>query len=355
MYGLGLAVPTSIPGMPADHASNMAATGFNYCGSKYGFQQMLLDLGYYSGAIDGAIGPKSNAAAREFAQENGVLWQGVPSNEFCQKLMDVWEARMGGGPPDPAPAPATSTRTRLVSKYSPLARRVVWQGAKPATTTPTGTPAQTDNGQPAAKAEAEPKGIIDKAMAWWNGQSTGTKVAIGVGGAAVVGTIIYLLAAGGGETAKATPNRRRQRRYASNRGRPKRRARLAREAAQRERARKEPKVADTLKGRKKIGKIITLKGGQKYGNQTIPAEYWRLGARRESDFADPVHLKYPVVFRDYPSGKIDLKQTRAHIASAKGYFKKWKHRYPPKLRKTIARNINRASRKYGGGPTVVTP
>lgn len=41
-----------------------------------GIQTALKDLGFYQGAIDGRIGPKTQAAIREFQQKNGLVADG---------------------------------------------------------------------------------------------------------------------------------------------------------------------------------------------------------------------------------------------------------------------------------------
>ena len=51
------------------------------------------------------------------------------------------------------------------------------------------------------------------------------------------------------------------------------------------------------RGRAKTGKITTLKSGKRYGHLKPPKRYWKMGARRPSDYADPEHYKYPLVFR----------------------------------------------------------
>lgn len=203
--GFGLMVPTPLPGQPS-YAPNMQATGFNYCGSQYGFQQMLQDLGFYKGAIDGKAGTATITAAKNFAAQYGAPWGGSLSNQFCQRLMDVWQAQMQGPPIAQGPVQMPST-----------------QVPPPPTGRPTGTP---PNGagppQPGTTTTQPPlsePGFFDKAKAWWDGQSTGAKVAIGVGGAAVVGLAIWALVGKKKTTESATPNRRRRRgrrRYRQN-------------------------------------------------------------------------------------------------------------------------------------------
>jgi hypothetical protein len=323
-------VPTPLPGQP-NYAPNMKATGYNYCGSKFGMQQMLQDLGYYTGIIDGKVGTGTMAAMKTFGAEHGVPIVGSLSNAWCQKLMDVWQARMQPAPaPSPAPPPpAGRPNGQPPSNGGPV-------------TTPgngNGTPAAPSNGNGNGVTPAAPgAGPIDKAKAWWNEQSTGVKAAIGIGGVAIVGLIIYALVGG---KKKATPNRRR--RYRRNRA-PKKRMTQAQQTALKRIRGKRAKA--------KTGKISTLKSGKRYGHLKPPKRYYKMGAKRPSDYADPEHYKYPLVFRG-PSGKVNTKKTQAHIRAAQGYFAKHKRKYPMATRRKIARNINKAKRQYGVGGKVV--
>lgn len=91
-YGMGLNVPTPLPGNPGN-ISKVGPTGYNYCGSPYGMQQMLSNLGYYGGAIDGSIGPASQAAMKRFGSASGA--PDITSNAFCQALIAAWTQRAG--------------------------------------------------------------------------------------------------------------------------------------------------------------------------------------------------------------------------------------------------------------------
>ncbi len=93
-YGMGLDVPTPLPGNPGN-ISKVGPTGYNYCGSKYGMQQMLSNLGYYGGAIDGSIGPASQAAMKRFGSASGA--PDITSNAFCQALIAAWTKKTSGG------------------------------------------------------------------------------------------------------------------------------------------------------------------------------------------------------------------------------------------------------------------
>jgi hypothetical protein len=373
----------------------MKATGYNYCGSKFGMQQMLQDLGYYSGTIDGKVGTGTLNAMKKFGNDHGVPIVGSLSNAWCQKLMSEWQARMQ---PAPAPAPAPP----------PPAGRP--NGQPPSNGGPVATPGNGNgapvpsNGNGNGVAPAPGAGPIDKAKAWWNEQSTGVKAAIGIGGVAIVGLIIYALVGG---KKKATPNRRRFKTWPKGKA-PSWRSRKSVEnwkyhtgnASMRQyiadkmdmgytltnargeleeelkfyedsdvrpnyrRNRRAPKKRLTaaqqtalsrIRGKRakaKTGKIKTLKSGKRYGHLKPPKRYYKMGAKRPSDYADPEHYKYPLVFRG-PSGKVNTKKTQAHIRAAQSYFAKHKRKYPMTTRQKIARNINKAKRQHGVGGKVV--
>lgn len=74
------------------------------------------------------------------------------------------------------------------------------------------TRANLDAGLQAAKAASAPTSALDKAKAWWTGQSTGAKVGMGAGVVAVLGGIVYLVAFSGPPAAPYKANRRSRRR-----------------------------------------------------------------------------------------------------------------------------------------------
>lgn len=122
------------------------------CGSLFGVQQMLSDLGYHA-AVDGIYGPETSGALSSFAQEHGVPYQSgtLPSGQVCQALEDAWLAR-GSQPTSPdVPVLPPSGGTSM-----------------PATTSP---------------------GITDSIKNWWTSQTTTTKYLI-AGGGAVAGALL---------------------------------------------------------------------------------------------------------------------------------------------------------------------
>lgn len=88
---------------------------------------------------------------------------------------------------------------------------------------------------------------------------------------------------------------------------------------------------------------MTVGKGQKkrrFGHHIPPKKYRRMGAVRRSQYAWPAGYKYPVHSAKY---------TRA----AASRFAKHKTDYPMSVRRTIAKRINQAKRKFGiGGPPV---
>lgn len=130
-----------------------------YCGSPAGLQQMLHDLGYYAGAVDGAFGKNSLAAARAFALDNSLPTSGV-TPAFCDTLAAAWTAKKGGA--GAAGGGSSGGLRQKFSMYSASAMKL----------TPAKTSQSTVYTEPIA---TEPPGT-------WESWGVGTKVAV-VGGA----------------------------------------------------------------------------------------------------------------------------------------------------------------------------
>lgn len=316
---LGVAVPTPLPGQP-NYAPDMIAKGYAYCGSKFGFQQMLQDLGYYQAPLTGKIDGPTVRAAQSFAADHGIAWSSAGlTDAFCQKLIGVWKAQMAAAP----------TLTPTMERPSNGDNGAPAPAPSP---TPSPAPAPAPSPAPSNGAPAPKAGPIEKAKAWWGAQSTGTKAAVGVGGALLVGLLIYALSGAGGGV-RATPNRHR---YRPNRRKKKLTA-------------KQKAALERIRGKRakaRTGKITTLKSGKKFGHLKPPKRYWKMGAKRPKDYAAPEHYQYPLIFRN-ADGTVNVKQTKRHISNAKSRFKQHKRRYPMKLRRKIAKNINQAARRYG--------
>lgn len=284
-----------------------------YCGSIAGLQQMLQELGYYTGTVDGEWGSGTQNAVIKFAQANlppGALTSGI-NPTFCQAVIDKWQALHAPPPSAGTPAPsAAPTAGKFMLSSAALSKLTVPLKIGP------GGAVTTTAAAPTPEAVRE-EGV----MGWWGSQSTGTKVAIGIGAAAVVGLIIYGLMGMGGRA--ATPNPRRGRRRGARRGRRIRGAR----------------------GRARRGRVLRTRGGRTLGHRVPPKRYWQKGARRSSDYAWPAGYQYPLVFRT-KRGRIKRQATARHCRSALSRFARHKRRYPPKMRRTIARNMLRTCPRY---------
>ena len=151
-----------------------------YCGSISAMQQMLSDLGYYAGVVDGIYGVGTEGAMAEFKRVEGLESVFV-TGEDCQRLIERWNARAGGGVA-PVPLPGTGPAARLKRQMVRVARRPMVQDTR---TQP------PPNG--AAVATVGP-GALDKASRWWAAQSTPVKAGVIVGGVAVLGVGAYALA-----------------------------------------------------------------------------------------------------------------------------------------------------------------
>ena len=69
-------------------------------------QQALKDKGHDPGDIDGIMGPKTQAALKEYQQKEGLKATGRLDSETSAKL--GVEAKASGGPSSPAASPSTS-------------------------------------------------------------------------------------------------------------------------------------------------------------------------------------------------------------------------------------------------------
>lgn len=173
--------------------------------------------------------------------------------------------------------------------------------------------------------------VLAKAKAWWEARSGFEKGAVVVGGVTLAGLFIYATIG----SRPMTPNL---------------------SSAERKRVASAKPGATVKVGGKsyKAGKIITLSGGDRFGHKVPPKKYRDAGAKRKSDYAWADGYKYPLVFRT-SAGKVKLDLTQKRIRAAASYFGRNKARYPLHVRKEIARNINRAKRRYGIGGKPATP
>lgn len=80
----------------------------------------------------------------------------------------------------------------------------------------------------------------------------------------------------------------------------------------------------------------------KWGRLTPPKKYRLQGATRAEHYAWPQGFKYPI-------------HDAAHVRAAQSYFARHKIGLPMEARKTIARRINQAKKKFGIGGIPVVP
>ncbi len=144
-FALGADVPTA-------HGTFPATTSPPYCGSPFALQQMLADLGFYSGPVNGKIDAATLKAAADFARSRGVTKLSHVTPEFCRLLTGDWEKLQAAA---------------LVTRPAP-----------PATTF-----APPPNGVPAAETPATPP--VSLAPSGWAALDDTTKYAIA--GAAALG------------------------------------------------------------------------------------------------------------------------------------------------------------------------
>lgn len=149
-----------------------------YCGSIRGLQQMLYDLGYYAGPVDGLYGRNTELAAAEFKRVESLGSGGINRSD-CERMVRRWNDKMAKPPATPPPTelPGVGVKRALMA-----AARVHMVAPSPKADT-------------ALKEEydvVEP-GMLDRASAWWSAQGTATKAAIIGGGVAVVGGTFYLM------------------------------------------------------------------------------------------------------------------------------------------------------------------
>lgn len=201
--------------------------------------------------------------------------------------------------------------------------------APPAPPAPPAVPAPPAQPAPVAPVATS---WTDRVAGWWRSRSTTEKVAIGAASAATIGALLWVWMK-----------------------KPKRLRPNLRAATQRKLRGKKPGGRVKVAGKTyKVGKIKTIKGGRRFGHQLPPKKYRTKGARRPSDYAWPEGYKYPLFFRS-ASGRIKPEVSRAHTRSAASYYARNRHLYPATVRRTIARNINRAKAQLGIGGKPAKP
>jgi len=117
--------------VPTPHGTFASSNAPPYCGSPYAMQQMLADLGFYGGAIDGQVGTGTLNAASEFARSRGVSNLQYVTPEFCRLLTGQWEAKTaavssGSARPLPGQFTVPLRRATLVGQQTTSA----WQDSQ---------------------------------------------------------------------------------------------------------------------------------------------------------------------------------------------------------------------------------
>lgn len=223
--------------------------------------------------------------------------------------------------------------TTAVPTYATIDPAGVVAAAQAQVFTVAGDPAANGRGDVVngnGNGKANGGGPVDKAKSWWGDRSNVEKGAVVVGGIALVGLLVYAL---------ARPRRARPNRYKPN---------LSSAESKRVRDAKRGSYVKVGDKRYKVGKITAVKGGRSFGHKIPPKKYRQKGARRQDDYAWPDGYMYPLVFRT-KTGRIKPQLTRKHIRAAARYYGKNRDLYPPPVRRKIARNINRAKKRFGIG------
>lgn len=190
-YGFGFSLDVPMMKFGTQSAVGApAAVSDGKCGDSFALQQMLTDLGVYSGGVDGAIGSGTMTALRKFSEVTGVPYDKgtFPKAPMCQALMDTWAAKMA-----PAATPSTTTPassgTASPFRVSAAAARAL---LKPKTGAPAGSTSRDVT-------------VAGAGDGWWSEQGSTTKALVIGGGLAVIGVAAYLMMG-----KRAVPNQRRR-------------------------------------------------------------------------------------------------------------------------------------------------
>lgn len=288
--GLGLDVPVNGQVVSPSTSTN--------CGSLKVVQQMLNDLGYAAGPVDGIMGGQTDGALTDFAADHGLTHKkgsgAPPSGSLCQAMMDVWAAANAAPqtvptlPPSSSGGGSTFNKANL-AKTTGLISKLM---------------ANMPSSSAALSAQQQPSLFSDPSN-WWASQSDTTKYAIIGGGLLAVGLAYYLLTK---KPSRATANRRRRHRRRRARANPRRRS-----------TRKRPLHCAAVK----------IRGC----HCSKPKKYRHIPKRK---FALPECYMYPL-------------DTAKHVRAAASYFGKYKSMYPKSVQTRIKKKIRAAERRHGIG------
>lgn len=283
---------TSIPYVASSGKSGTATvTGSVNCGDSFGLQQALKDLGY-SVTVDGQVGNETFKALRLFAEANGVAYtpSTFPKGDLCGAIAAAWQAKQA---PPPPVAPPADAKKGLLSPVFYAAQK---------------TGLMSKLGRQIAPMSQE-GGAGGGVTGWWSEQSTGAKVAMGVGALALVGGLLWY-ALSPGETTKAKANRRRRARkngcHANCAMTPNYRG-----------ASKKRRYARVI--REGLPKTCRTKRRKGY-------------PKKRSKYALPECMMYPL-------------RTKKEVRNAASRFGHWKWKYSPTVRAKIAHRIDRAKKR----------
>lgn len=156
------------------------------CNDPFAVQKMLIDLGYPISTISGTFGPQTFGALAQFAKDHGVAYQSntYPKGSICAALADAWNAKQAA---KAAPAPAKTLPVVVLDPNIMRGAFVALQQPKSARQ----AEVKADGSSTAATTTPPPDEKKEGVAGWWSGLSTPAKVAIGVGGLALLGSVVY--------------------------------------------------------------------------------------------------------------------------------------------------------------------
>lgn len=309
------------------------------CGDVKWMQTALKAVGFNPGPIDGIMGPQTQAAMFQYATSKldpTMLYNPAAPARFCNALSADYVAKTGGGgsqPPAPGgggdgQCPAGTMNIFGACVPNPFAQQPQPQPT-PTPTQPGACPPGTVGVPPACVSISPTPGgggyqppIGPYQQPQKPGLSTNKKLAI-AGIVVAVGVVAVGIAFGKKKpasksgipaTVKMTPNRRSRKRARRN-----------------------------LRRRSGGGKVRTVGKGKRrrpFGHTLPPKKYRRMGAVRKSQYAWPSGYAYPI-------------HDRKHVRAALTRFSQYKSDYPKDVRRTIAKRLNMAKKRFGiGGPRV---
>ncbi len=193
VHGFGMDVPY-VDKWARHETANVQAKSPD-CGSAKATQQMLNDLGYAAGAVDGVFGSGTFGALGRFAKDHGIAYGGTyPNANLCSALMLAWNTHQtAASSVTPAGANVVAQAAAAAAQAAPVVI-ATYTASLGAGTQPKVEPEAAPAAQPSTAMTTTgtaPLGFVDKMKAWWTGANN-TKKAMVVGG---IGLAIVLVAA----------------------------------------------------------------------------------------------------------------------------------------------------------------